>query len=462
MKRNNSNTSFWTIVLLITLFVGSFVFTSCKKEEDVAGTPISVKAIYLEDASSTVKDREVNFARLGSLIRIEGEGLEGLKKLYINGYETYFSMAMLTDKSMLLTVSGETPTIGADSTVRNTIRFVKDGTSFTYKFQIRSSAPTITSISNTLPAVGDTITINGSGLVEISKITFPDSVVVTTGIISAKDGSYCKVAMPAGVSDNGGSLLVEGSNGGVYSPAYFNCKTGLILNFDGAGSQGYWSWTDAGSMLNASDLESGAVVNSGVKSQGKYCAHRPARKASFLAGKNRCSEVWTAGNGVDKWREKYTSLIPTSTAVSAFAFQFDIYVPQAWSNSGFLKICLINSFNGGEWSGKCYNYVPWLVNGVVTPFKTSGWTTITIPFSSFYAYSDANSTFTFENILAARDAANYQNFGIYFENSDIKLSNVTGNTKDANTTLSSAETTISVYTDNWRLVPLAKPTYSDF
>jgi hypothetical protein len=200
MKRNNSNTSFWTIVLLITLFVGSFVFTSCKKEEDVAGTPISVKAIYLEDASSTVKDREVNFARLGSLIRIEGEGFEGLKKVYINGYETYFSMAMLTDKSMLLTVSGETPTIGADSTVRNTIRFVKDGTSFTYKFQIRSSAPTITSISNTLPAVGDSITINGSGLVEISKITFPDSVVVTTGIISAKDGSYCKVAMPAAKS----------------------------------------------------------------------------------------------------------------------------------------------------------------------------------------------------------------------------------------------------------------------
>lgn len=462
MKRIFSNNSFWTIGLLVSLFVGSTLLSSCSDETDYSSTPINVNAVYLEDASSSVKDREVKFARLGSLIRIEGEGFTGLKKVYINGYETYFSPAMVTDNNVFLTVSGKTPVIEAESNVRNTIKFVKDGTSFTYDFQIRSSAPTITGISNTLPAVGDTITIYGAGLVEISKITFPDSVRVTTGIVSAKDGSYCKVAMPAGVSEKGGSILIEGSNGGVYSAAYFNCKKGLILNFDGTGSQGYWSWTATGSMINASDLESIVTGTSGVKSQGNYCAHRPSRLAQFPASKNRCTEVWTAGNGVDKWREKYVSLIPATTPVSAFAFQFDIYVPQEWSNSGFLKICLINNFNGGEWTGKCYNYVPWLVNGVTVPYKTAGWTTVTIPFSSFYGYADANSTFTFENILAAREASSYQNFGIYFENSDIKLSNVTGNAKDANTTLTSAATSVSVYTDNWRLVMLTKPTYSDY
>lgn len=462
MKRIFPNNGFWTIGLLVSLFAGSVLLTSCKDEIDYSGTPISVNAVYLEDASSSVKDREVKFARLGSLIRIEGEGFKGLKKVYINGYDTYFSPSMVTDNNVFLNVSGKTPVIDAESTVRNTIKFVKDGTDFTYTFQIRSSAPTITSISNTLPAVGDTITIYGTGLVEISKITFPDSVRVSTGIVSAKDGSYCKVAMPAGVSAKGGSILIEGSNGGVYSPSYFNCKNGLILNFDGTGTQGYWSWTATGSMLNASDLESAVTGTSGVKSQGIYCAHRPSRLAQFPASKNRCTEVWTAGNGVDKWREKYISLIPATTAVGAFAFQFDIYVPQEWSNSGFLKICLINNFNGGEWTGKCYNYVPWLVNGVTVPFKTTGWTTVTIPFSSFYGYADINSTFTFENILAAREASSYQNFGIYFENSDIKLSNVTGNAKDANTTLTSAATSVNVYTDNWRLVPLTKPAYSDY
>jgi hypothetical protein len=462
MEKIFSKNSFWGTSLLVSLFVGSFAFTACNPKEDFSSTPIRVDSIFLENAASAVKDRKVTFARLGSLIRINGEGFQGVKKVYINGYETYFSPTMVTDHDLIINVAGKTPTIEADSTVRNTIRIVKDGASLTYKFQIRSSAPTISSISNTMPAVGDTITINGSGLVEISKIIFPDSVVVTKGIVSSKTGSYCKVAMPAGVSANGGSLLIEGSNGGVYSPAYFNCTTGLILNFDGVGSQGYWGWSATGSMMNAADLESAVIGTTGVKSQGKYCAHRPSRLTQFAASKNRCTEIWTAGNGVDKWREKYTTLIPASTPVNAFAFQFDIYVPQTWTNTGFLKICLINSFNGGEWTGKCFNYVPWVTNGVVVPFQTTGWVTVTIPFSSFYAYSDANSTFTFENILSARETSNYQNFGIYFENSDIKLSNITGNTKDANTTLSSSATSVSVYTDNWRVVPINTPTYQDY
>jgi len=461
MKSIFSNNNIWTIGLLLTLFIGSIGVTSCKQDVDNTSTPIKVDSIFFEDSKSAVPDRKVSFARLGSLIRIQGSGFTGLKKAYINGFSTYFNPVMLTDNSMLILVSGKTPIIEADSTVRNTIRLVKDATEMTYNFQIRSAAPTISSISNTLPAAGDTITILGTGLTEIKKITFPDSVAVTTGIVSDKAGLYCKVAVPAGLTKSG-ALLVEGSNGGVYSPAYFNCKSGVILDFDGVGSQGYWGWTATGSMMNASDLESTVVGTSGVKSQGKYCAHRPSRITQFPAAKNRCSELWTAGNGVDKWRERFTPLIPTSTTVSQFAFQFDIYVPQAWVNTGFLKICLINSFNGGEWTGKCYNYVPWLVNGVATPFQTTGWTTVTIPFNYFYAYSDATSSFTFENILAARENSSYQNFGIYFENSDIKLQNVTGNTKDASTTLASSATSISVYTDNWRVVPLNKPTYSDY
>lgn len=462
MKRIFSNKSFWTIGLLLSLFVGSLGLTSCNKDdESAASTPITVKSVYLEDAKSSVTDRLVTFARLGSLIRIEGSGFTGMKKVYINGYSSYFNPVMLSDKSMIIQVDAKTPVIDAESTARNTIRFVKDATEFTYKFQIRDAAPTLTSISNTMPAAGDSITIYGTGLTEISKITFPGSVVVTDGIISDKAGKFCKVLVPAGLTE-GGSLLVEGSNGGVYSPAYFNCKSGVILDFDGNGSQGFWSWSATGSMLNASDLESTVIGGTGAKSQGNYCAHRPARLAQFPAAKNRNTEVWTAGNGVDDWRGRFTTLIPATTAVSNFAFQFDIYVPETWVNTGFLKICLINSFNGGEWSGKCYNYVPWLENGVATPFKTTGWVTVTIPFNKFYAYSATDVAYTFENILADREASSYQNFGIYFENSDIKLSNITGSSSDDATVFASSATSINVYTDNWRIVPLTTPVYSDY
>lgn len=460
MKSIFSIKGFWAFGLLVSMIVGGMGLSSCTDENQDASAPITVKSVYLEDVKSSVKDRQVIFARLGSLIRIEGSGFLGMKKVYINGFDTYFNPVMVTDNSMLIQIAIKTPTVDADSTVRNTIRFVKDATEFTYDFQIRSAAPTLTSISNTLPSEGDTITIHGAGLVEINKITFPGNVVVTDGIISDEKGEFCKVIIPAGLTESG-SLLIEGSNGGVYSPAYFNCHSGLILNFDGAGSQGFWGWSETGSMMNASDLES-ASVGVGVKSQGKYCAHLPARLTEFAMGKNRNSEVWTAGNGVDNWRGSFVTLVPEVTPVSEFAFQFDIYVPQEWNNTGFLKICLINAFNGGEWTGNCYNYIPWLQNSSPTAFKTTGWTTITIPFSKFYAFSGTTTSYTFENVLAMREKASWQNVGMYFENSDIKLSNVTGITSDENTIYASQATSVKVYTDNWRIVPLAKPVYSDY
>lgn len=459
MKSIFSNKNFWTIGLLMSLFLGTFGLTSCE-EEYYGNTPIRVSKVYLQDAKTTIKEREVTFARLGSVIRIEGEGFLGLKKVYINGYNTYFNPVMLSDKVFFIQIAAKTPILEADESVRNTIRFVKDEVDFTYNFTVRDAAPTLTSISNTLPAAGDTITIYGKGLTEISKITFPGGVEVTEGIVSEETGKYCKVKVPAGLTESG-SILIEGSNGGVYSPAYFNCKSGVILDFDGVGSQGFWGWSETGSMINASDLES-AVIGLESKSQGKYCAHRPTRLASFAAAKNRNTEVWTAGNDVDNWRGRFTTLVPAITPVSEFAFQFDIYVPETWTGTGFLKINLINNFNGGEWTGKCYNYVPWLKNGAITPFITTGWTTVTIPFSKFYQYAGTDAVYTFENVLADREAASWQNFGIFFENSDIKLSNITGSANDENTILPSSATSVKVYTDNWRIVPLTKPDYSDF
>jgi len=106
--------------------------------------------------------------------------------------------------------------------------------------------------------------------------------------------------------------------------------------------------------------------------------------------------------------------------------------------------------------------VPWIVEKTVTPYQTEGWVTVTIPFNKFYSFSATDKTFTFENVLAAREAASWRNFGFYFENSDFKLSNITGSTTDEGIEFASSVTSIDVYTDNWRVVSLNTPTYSDF
>lgn len=453
MKKHITQTKYWKCIALFGFVFFTILFTACDNN-DASGGPITITKVYLEDVNSAVKDREVTFVRLGQLLRIEGTGFANLKKVYINGLSTYFNPVFVSDTSMLISVAAATPLIDADPAVRNTIRFVNSNNETIYKFEIRSAAPTITNISNTLPKAGESITVYGTGLTEVSKVTFPGNKDVTTGIISDKDGKFFTVTVPSGVSDNGGSLLVKCSNGGVYSPAYFNFKKGVLLDFDGTGAQGYWT-TD--SMIKPADLESTALGLVNV-SQGLYVPHRPSRVASYAAAKNRCSEVWTSGS--ESWRTQLTPYIPATTTLDKVALQFDIYVPNAWKDSGFLKICLINNFNGGEWTGGCYNYVPWIVDGKVVPFQTTGWTTVTIPLNKIYAYTDATKNFTFETILAFREAATYKNFGFYFENSDIKLQNVTGTASD--TQFASSATSVSVYTDNWRIVSLQTPTFNDF
>lgn len=80
-------------------------FTSCSENDGDAypggNGPVTVSAVHLEDAESTVPDREVAFARLGQTLRLEGSGFGGTKKILVNGYETYFNTALATDNSMI-------------------------------------------------------------------------------------------------------------------------------------------------------------------------------------------------------------------------------------------------------------------------------------------------------------------------------------------------------------------------
>lgn len=456
MKKYIINKNYWTPILFLGLMFFSILFTACdNSDSNEGGGPITITKVFLEDVNSSVPDREVNFARLGQLLRIEGSGFRGLKKVYINGYSTYFNVVFVTDNSMLVSVSADTPILDADPDVRNTIRFANDSNETVFPFEIRSAKPVITNISNTLPKAGETITVYGTGLTEVSKVVFPGNIESTAGITSDEDGESFTVVVPSGVTENGGSLFVQTSNGGVYSPAYFNFKKGVLLNFDGQGQHGFWG--SSTSMIQPADLES-VATGTGSVSQGKYVAHRPTRIVSFDAAKNRCTEVWTAGNGVDDWRGQLTPYIPASTPLDKVALQFDIYVPNDWKDTGFLKVCMANNFNGGEWAGAVYNYVPWIVDGKSVAFKTTGWTTVTIPLNKFYAWSKGD--FTFETVLAYRESVTYKNFGFYFENSDVKLKDVTG--IESEVVFTSKATSVSVYTDNWRIVSLNTPVYNDF
>lgn len=440
------------------------LLTACSDDDDVQSVQMTISKVYLQDvdAKDEVYDREVDFARLGQMIRIEGSGFTGLKKVFINGYDTYFNNALMTDNNVRVTLDKKTPVDKADESVRNTIVFVKDNTQTTYEFTVRASAPSITSVDNTLPKAGEKVTVYGANLQETTKITLPGGVEITSGIESDEDGEWYSFTMPSGVTASG-SIISEGANGTAMTPAYFNEFRAFIIDFDGTGEMGAWSAT-----FGAEDLVDDPL-NSG---RGKVCQLIPE---SFLAngavadGVSNIKGFWTAGNGNDNddWN-RMTSVIPGTTRVDSVALQFDVYVPEAWDLSGQMVITIQNNLSNygygsactkysAQYTNQAYAWVPWLdrETGDHKAFTTGErWQTVTIPLSQFGNYTNGEIDWTFQNVIDDRNSGSYRNFGILFCNADIEFSE--------KITYPSSPFSQKIYVDNFRIVPNTAITVSDF
>jgi len=426
-----------TIIALSLLYV--IFFQACKETDDVYidnDNPITITSVHLQDAEDTVLDRIVTFARLGQLIRLEGNGFLGVREVIINGEQAYLNPTLLTDNSLIVRVPREAQTVEALEEVRNKIVFKKKNISLTYDFEIRDAAPSISRVSHTMPKAGEEITIYGRGLVEVTSITFPGDVVVTEGIVSDEDGEWCKVIVPNGISDDGGSLLVIGVNGGAYSPAYFNFKKGIVHNFDDVNNA---SWSQGESSDNLTAII--PTIGTGPKSQGIYRSlNKDAKEMPANDVPVDITRYWI-NNSV--WSNiLIESVIPGTTPTNEVAVQMDIYFEGVW-NSGNIRFVVAD---GSGASRFCMIYAPWEAFGKRVPVENPGsWFTITLPFSLSEDYLESD----FQYVMSTVNAAAYPQSGPWLEN---------GNINDA----PSEPTTLNIYFDNIRIVPLKTPTYSDF
>jgi len=445
-----------TIKYIAMMMMAAMMFTACSDDDDAGSKTMAINKIYLEDVESTVPDREVTFARLGQLIRIEGSGFTGLKKVYINGYDTYFNCALMTDNNVWVTLNSKTPVADASDDVRNTIVLVKDNSRLTYNFTVRASSPSISSVDNTLPMAGELVTVNGSNLQEITSITLPGDIQVTEGITSDEDGEWFTFTMPSGVTESG-SITAVGANGTAISPSYFNNNDCYIINFDGLGVQGGWSATYSSEDLVDDPLNSGRgkvaqiVVSDTVK-----------------AGANE-KGFWTAGNdeATDDWN-RMTQFIPGRTPVDSVAIQFDVYVPEPWYMSGQMEITIQNNLSNYGYGSACtkassdyinqaYAWVPWLdrETGAASAYDTGGkWRTITVPLSEFGNYTNNEVEWTFQNVIDDRNSGSYRNFGFLFVNPDLEYSE--------DIVYPAQIFTQKIYVDNFRIVPITAHTVSDY
>lgn len=467
-------------IILSLAAAGTMGLSSCNQtdeyfDEAYQSVPITVTKVYLEDYKSAVPDREVDFARLGQMIRLEGTGLFGMKKVYINGYDTYFNRAYVTDNSLIISINTKTPVTDCEPEYRNTIRLVKDHTEYTYEFSIRNGYSTIKQISNTLPKAGETVVLYGAYLHEPTRIVLPGEVEADPATFDYdKDGEWCSFVMPSGVSE-GGAVIFESPNGNTESPAYFNEKRGMLLDFDDYNKQGAWSWSETGSMIS-NNREDGDLVEDPTGVNGWCVQIVPDRLLAegIPANKTRVTECHSVGDGDAAWEDwsRLTSLIPAETPVSEVAFQFDILCPEPWTYGGMLQIQSINnySFSGfgsdddRNTNGQLFIWAPWLetgIGGAIVPFQALEWTTVTIPWSEFHKYANAladGESPTFQTIIDDRNAATYPNFGIGFSNKDFTFIDDSGNEVEVSGVWNGPK----IYLDNWRIVPCKAFEPSDY
>lgn len=444
--------------VFVVLLAVSF-FCSCSKEDDVNAN-MSIDAVFLEDASYTTSnhDRKIEFARLGQLIRLQGSGFTGLKKIYINGYETYFNNALITDNNVWVTLHKDTPLASADPEVRNTIRLYKSDTNYyDYKFTIRSSAPSIDRISITLPMPGEKVTVYGSNLEETSSVLLPDGTVITDGIECDEDGEWYSFIMPASADTTiGGSIESEGANGKAKSPAYFCESRGMILNLDDIGALGVWDATYENNDLVQDPL------NSGRKKCIPLLPERIQADGGLAAGTR--SLMWfTTGSEADWATFECVSLTDN---VEDVAIQFDIYCPEPWDLTGQLEFTLQNNLSGYGWGSTETKYttdienptavvwVPWMdheTGKYTEEYKTDSWETVTIPLSWVGKYQKGA---TFADVVKDRNAAEYKNFGCLLVNKDLEFSE--------SIIYPATRWNQKVYIDNLRIVPCKKFSISDY
>lgn len=455
---------------LLCIALLSVMAVSCNKEdeyfaEEYQSVPIVINKIYLEDYESSVPDREVEFVRLGQLIRVEGSGLYGMKKVYINGYETYFNRAYVTDNSMLIQVNSKTPVVDAEEDLRNTIRFVKDATETVHAFIIRAASPAVTGINTTLPMPGEKVIVTGTNLHETVKVTLPGDVVVTE-VECDEDGEWYSFVMPEGVTE-GGFLYSEGAHGFAQTPSYFNERRGVILDFDGVGTQGGWSATYVADELTTDPLNTGRgnvvpAVPEAVVTEGGIAAGATG-KGWFTAGGEK--GAWSAET--EDWAKTFGSLFPAETPLDEIAFQFDVYCPDEWT-TGMLEFTFQNNLsNYGYGSTETSNttnieypmavvWVPWLTNdGGKEAFSNDGWQTVTIPMNTVGKYQ-RDEDFTFADLCADRAAASYANFGMFLVNNEVVFDEANGIVYKPSVFAQ------MVYVDNWRLVPYKSVIVSDY
>ena len=174
---------------------------ACGKENDMApGKPV-VTRIRTENGT-------VSYAERGMSVELVGDNLISVNSVTFNGCEADLKVAAIAQKKILLSIPLDAPTI-ADGPVTDEVVVLTDGGVARASLVLLPPPPSLSAMSNTLPEIGETITLTGERLFYVQKVLFPGRRTFSvTQFTASDDGTQVSVTVPEGYDPKKGDIRV--------------------------------------------------------------------------------------------------------------------------------------------------------------------------------------------------------------------------------------------------------------
>ncbi|MDB5120843.1 MAG: hypothetical protein JWN56_2061 [Sphingobacteriales bacterium] len=360
-KDFNITGSFRVLSLLLTCL---FLYTSCKKNDEgtavSSGTPVITQIRLINPEK---KDSTFTQANPGTQVLIEGQNLGGIKNIYFNDYEASFNSTYNTNDNVIVTIPTKAPTEATVPDVPNKIRIVTSHGEVIYDFVLSIPPPVVNRIVNENALPGEKLTILGSNLWLISKVTFPGNKEVTA-VTSNADGSIVELTVPSDIGSASGDLTITAKYGTVVSKGYnLHEGAGVISNLtSGEGGEAdvfNWAWWGANRTADKS----------------MFPGTRGAYLQNIFGGVGAADGGWWNGNRSGNFTEvTLFSDAVLSESASNYALKFEINTKEPWTTG-------IQVLRFGD--DYAYRNMPY-ATATDKIFDTKNkWETITIPLSAF-------------------------------------------------------------------------------
>ncbi|MBN1951014.1 MAG: hypothetical protein JW801_07410 [Bacteroidales bacterium] len=377
---------------VLLLLIAAWMATSC---EELNTAPPEISNIRLLDPE--LADEPIDGAGLNTWLVIEGSNLAAVNEVYLNDMLADFNPTLMTETTIILQIPGETPNLGTDSMLPNTVRVVSQyGEAIYENFLIYAPPAVIEALSCEFALPGDTLLIEGDYFFGVDSVVFPGNLSAEI-LDESADGSACTVVVPEGATESGAIRVV--TLGGTSETGSFRIAENVIANFDNINPFQNWGGT----------IETAASSPVPVVAGNYFMATILNAVGTYWVQESAMPMRLTLPNITDAGKFEEISL------------KFEFYAEGTWDIGiyviDFVELEVDDADGDGtaeEWLNEYrYEFTPWDTEDGAIVYSTHGrWITVEIPLSEFIHnnanlkdYSQLSSVNYMQNVFINPDAS---------------------------------------------------------